>query len=391
MTKGLITLIACALIIGAAMGCSKKEDPALAELNARLQAMEAELDKARSGNASAEEIAQLETAIAQTAEQEQRTERRREGRRNRDETPAPASTPTTTTPTASTTQTPAASVATTAPAASVSTTTAPVQTAAASTSTPTSTAGFQMSGTTGITKYTGTSASVIIPNGVTFIGNGTFTDNKNVTSVTIPNSVTFIAAQSFYRSGITSITMPDSFTEIGQAAFAGCTSLTSVTIGSGVTAGIGGGAFGGCTSLTSITVDNRNTTYSSIDGVLFNKNKTVLLEYPIGKQNTSYTIPSSVTEIGNNAFAGCTNLTSVTIPDSVTSIGMNAFGGYGPSCENLTSVTFQGRITSWTGEGGRAYYPPFTGDLKEKYIEGGPGTYRRQPGSNEWERQAVGA
>ena len=88
---------------------------------------------------------------------------------------------------------------------------------------------------------------------------------------------------------------------------------------------------------------------------------------------TSVTIPNSVTYIDSSAFAGCTSLTSVTIPNSVTKIDPSAFGG----CDNLTSVTFQGTIASDNlGE----IYPtfvdsPFSGDLRDKYLAGGIGTY----------------
>src|SRR4029453_14297274 len=79
----------------------------------------------------------------------------------------------------------------------------------------------------------------------------------------------------------------------GIAAFNGCTSLTSVTIPNSVTS-IGVYAFSGCTSLSAITVEALNSFYSSIDGVLFNKSQTTLIQYPGGKAG-SYTIPNSVT------------------------------------------------------------------------------------------------
>ena len=82
--------------------------------------------------------------------------------------------------------------------------------------------------------------------------------------------------------------------------------------------------FDGCTGLTSIVVDASNPVYSSQDGVLYNKAKTMLIQYPGGKSG-GFIIPGSVTSIGDYAFYGCTGLTSVTIPDSVTSIGDGAF------------------------------------------------------------------
>ena len=88
-------------------------------------------------------------------------------------------------------------------------------------------------------------------------------------------------------------------TSIGNGAFANCTSLTSVTIPNSVTS-IGGRAFSGCTSLSAITVEALNSFYSSVNGVLFNKSQTTLIQYPGGKAG-SYTIPNSVTSIGSFA------------------------------------------------------------------------------------------
>ena len=190
--------------------------------------------------------------------------------------------------------------------------------------------------------------SVNIPNSVTNIGEYAFSGCSGLTSVTIPNSVTSIGEEAFfYCTGLTSVTIGNSVTSIGGSAFADCTSLTSVTIGNSVTS-IGYGAFHGCSGLTSINVASDNSNYCSVDGVLFNKDKTTLIQYPGGKQG-AYTIPNSVTSIVSSAFEGCRGLTSVTIPNSVTSIGMSAFYG----CSGLTSIEIPNSVISI---GGGAFY-----------------------------------
>ena len=261
-----------------------------------------------------------------------------------------------------------------------------------------------------ITRYDCSSGAVGIPstmNGlpVTRIGDGAFSGCTSLTSVTIGNGVTSIGGSAF--SGCTSLTgvmIGNSVRSIGDSAFFGCTSLTSVTIGNGVTS-IGDSAFSGCTGLNAITVEARNAVYSSVDGVLFNRSQTTLIQYPRGKAGSftipnsvtsisdgafygctglsaltvealnsfyssldgvlfnrsqttliqypggkagSYTIPNSVTTIGYYAFSGCTGLTSVTIPNSVTSIGVAAFFG----CTSLTSVTISHSVI---GIGGSAF------------------------------------
>jgi hypothetical protein len=130
-------------------------------------------------------------------------------------------------------------------------------------------------------------------------------------------------------------------THIQDNFFVGCTSLVSITIPDSVT-GKDYVIFDGCTSLTTINVNTGNSTYSSQDGVLYNKNKTILIEYPLGKTAISFTIPNSVTSIGENAFYKCTILTSVTIPNSVTIIRDGAFIG----CTSLASVTIGNSVTS---------------------------------------------
>ena len=184
--------------------------------------------------------------------------------------------------------------------------------------------------------------SITIPSSVTSIGCGAFMGCSGLTSITIPSSVTNIGACAFEDcTGLTSITIPSSVTSIGDYTFSGCSGLTSITIPSGVTS-IEDNAFRGCSSLTGIWVDSNNVTYASDNnGVLFNKNKTSLICCPAGYSG-AYTIPSSVTSIGDGAFKDCLGLTSITIPSSVTSIGGGAFY----RCSGLTSITIPSSVTS---------------------------------------------
>jgi len=212
--------------------------------------------------------------------------------------------------------------------------------------------------------------------------------------ITIPNNVTSIGYMAFGEcTNLVSVTIPNSVTSIGDIAFGDCTSLASITISNNVT-NIGLYVFLGCTSLTAINVDVNNSVYTAVDGVLYNKNKTTLIQYPAGKTGAftipdsvtsivdvafsysanleSVTIPNSVTSIGAGAFYGCANLTKVTIPNSITNIGQTVFY----DCTNLNSVTFEGTIISenFSSSG------PFFGDLRARFyatdpINGTPGTY----------------
>ena len=233
---------------------------------------------------------------------------------------------------------------------------------------------------------------VIINNSCTSIGNSAFYDCEKLTSITIPDSVTSIGQNAFNGcSSLTSITIPDSVTSLGHSVLSGCSSLTDVRISKNITS-ISNDMFFGCISLTSIDipdnitrigdysfnmcsslksimipknvtsigicafrdsfnlkkilVEEGNQNYSSIDGVLFNSDQTVLVCYPCGGESV-YSIPETVTSIDDYAFVSCSNLTGITIPDSVTSIGQDSF----KDCRKLVIYGYSGsKAQEYAGE-----------------------------------------
>lgn len=173
--------------------------------------------------------------------------------------------------------------------------------------------------------------SVTIPRSVSVIGLGCFYECKNLTSVNFSNGVTKIEDASFYGcENLSSVKIPNSVTHIGERTFFGCRSLYSITIPNSVIE-IGENVFEQCDNLASINVDSGNPKYCSIDGVLFSKDKTLLICYPCNKKG-AYVIPNGVTRTERSAFNNCRHLTSLTIPNSVIDVG----GIEG--CENLTSI-----------------------------------------------------
>jgi len=300
-----------------------------------------------------------------------------------------------------------------------------------------------------ITGYLGSKKEVRIPPTiqdlpVTIIGERAFYDKNDITRVVIPKGVTQIKINAFFNcKSLTNVNIPDTVTIIEQYAFI-FSGITAVTVPKSVVY-IGGGAFGGCTRLTAINVAADNVKYSSMGGVLYDKNKTFLHTYPAGKTDSSnFVIPGTLLVIGDYAFTACSRIVSIGIPASVKQIGVGAFlfcnrlnkltvaadntayftennvlynkdktllhtypaGRTGSSftiqagvksigdmafaaCNGLRSITFEGTIP-YMGFRHNAFRE--LGDLRDKFYEtdkinGTPGTYTRESWGEVWTRQ----
>ena len=204
---------------------------------------------------------------------------------------------------------------------------------------------------------------------ITSIGKSAFYNCRNLKKLVLPNSLLTIGSNAFYGcDSIVDITIPNNVTSIGISAFEDCDNLASIIISDSVTE-IASNSFADCLNLKKIIVGSKNQNYSSDEyGVLFDKNKTILIQFPCANAIESYKIPESVTKITGEsfkdcqnlrkvilpsnitridgwAFSYCTSLTEITIPTSVTTIGNFAF----EYCVNLKSITIPYSVTS-TGE-----------------------------------------
>lgn len=195
---------------------------------------------------------------------------------------------------------------------------------------------------------------VVIPASVTSIGDDAFAFCSKLASLSVNSENTAFSADGSvlfnfdkteliqYPIGKTagSFTIPETVTTVADNAFAGASKLKAVTVPASVTA-MTKDAFEFCGALTNITVNEGNPNFASVDGVLYNKAMTSLLQYPLAKADTTYEIPATVTSIDDWAFGNCAALESVIIPDSVEKIGYAAFA----NCEGLTAITIPGTAT----------------------------------------------
>jgi len=222
---------------------------------------------------------------------------------------------------------------------------------------------------------------VNIPYGMTKIQSCTFKDCNSLESITIPDTVTEISTYAFYRCvtlknieipssvkkiwmdafygciNVKSITLNEGIEEIGDSCFKYCEKLESITIPATLT-DIGDAAFAACSALSEIKVADANPNYTAENGVMYTKDKSVLILYPTGRTDTSYTIKSGVKRIDNSAFENCWNIQEVIIPEGVEEIGHSAFA----YCHNLTDILFPNSLKKIEGyafrnifDGGKSY------------------------------------
>ena len=164
------------------------------------------------------------------------------------------------------------------------------------------------------------------------------------------HDVVAIGDTAFYAiSSITSVTIPEGVVSIGAYAFYACTGVTSITIPASVTS-IGILAFSQCSSLTAITVSGASGSYASVEGVLYDHSIATLIQCPGAKSGT-FTVPSSVTAIGESAFESCTRLTSVSVPAGVGAIGDYAFS----QCSSLSAINVARANTAFSSADGVLY------------------------------------
>ncbi len=181
-----------------------------------------------------------------------------------------------------------------------------------------------------------------VPENVKRIDSAAFIDCDMLSELILCNGIESIGAYAFaYCPYLKSVSIPDTVTDIEDEIFYYCVQLETVHFGKGSPV-VDMTAFVECNNLKSITVDPENP-YMTADenGVLFNKDKTTLLAYPVGKEETSYVIPYGVKNIGLGAFNFAVNLVSVDMPETLETIGSNGFF----ACEKLTDIHIPDSVT----------------------------------------------
>lgn len=195
---------------------------------------------------------------------------------------------------------------------------------------------------------------ILLPNSITEIGSYAFYRCVNLQNFTIPNSVTKIGNNAFNKcESVTEIVIPNSVTSLNVSAFYYCKNLKNITIGSNAQ-NIGYSEWdefdneeveyilNGCEKLENVFVNDDNAQYSSLDGLLCNKDATKLYLYPQGRKETIYTIPKDISIIADKAFYNNAQLVNITFNDNITEIGRYAFG----NCTNLKTICMTKNISN---------------------------------------------
>lgn len=173
-----------------------------------------------------------------------------------------------------------------------------------------------------------------LPISINYLAEGTFKDCTSLTSIDLPSSVIYIGEHAFENcTALKDIDLSNNILKIDYYAFGGCTNLLRINLPQNLKQ-LNNYAFMNCSSLEAIVSHNMSNHFISIDGVLFNKQKTILIKYPEAKKGRTYTIPNGVEHIGIYALSKCSNLEEVILSDTVIEIGDMAFLG----SKNLSKI-----------------------------------------------------
>ena len=198
---------------------------------------------------------------------------------------------------------------------------------------------FKKNGDT-LISYTGTASVVSVPNGIKTIGTDAFAGNQFLTSVQLPSSVETIENGAFRNcTSLQEITFPGGLTRVESGAFAMCDSLAKVTFSPALYV-LGAGVFSGDAALKSVNL-GKNNNFTILDGALYNRDKTKLLQVFSGRSQDTFTMPDSVKDIDRYAFWGCKNLKKVVLSSNLTEIPEYSFS----NCSKLASVTVPYSVT----------------------------------------------
>ena len=246
-------------------------------------------------------------------------------------------------------------------------------------------------------RYYGTDSEVTVPTGITEIGDEAFSDHGEIEAITLPEGLLKIGDNAFFNcvklkkiafpdsleavgkavmsecvslfcvsigrglteisdwmfqgcAALSGIVLPDNVKRIGELAFSDCVNLVSIRFGAGVEK-INEYSFSRCLTLREITVSPDNPYYSSINGMLFSKDGSILVKYPVGRTERTVTVPHTVKTVSARAYEGCSAMTELNVPDNVEMLGKRAFEG----CRSLRRVVLPPKLSD-IGDGAFSCY-----------------------------------